>query len=175
MDNKRIRPTENVNGNITSDSFKTYSVITSRRKKTNVCHVLFFGLIFVLVAASLFVFGYSLKNIFIKEDANKIENENIKTISTFFEKNDAIKVELVTKEISEIFNVPRGIKIVELKKVHSTEGLLVDDIITEISGMEIHCLDDLTRAYKATASKNTPISYKVYRGGSYQTITPLGN
>lgn len=183
MDNKK-KSTENfyqndkktgVNGIMTSESFNTYEKIRDPRKLFNIPKIIMFSTLFVLLTASAFLFVYSLS----RQPDNTASNnshtdENINIVNTKFENNDSFKVENITGEVASVFDIPVGVRIVELTSdTDMYEGLRINDIIVEVSGEKITCIEDMNIAFEYLYSAQDVLSYTVFRNGVYKTITPF--
>ena len=183
MDNKR-KNIENfyqddkktgVNGILTSESFNTYEKIRDPKKLFNVPKIIMFSTLFVLLTASALLFVYSLSR---HPDDSVVNNpktdEKIKIVNTKFENNDSFKVENITGEVASVFDIPVGVKIVELNSdTDMYEGLRINDIIVDVSGEKITCIEDMNAAFEYLYSSQDVLSYTVFRNGVYKTITPF--
>lgn len=134
-----------------------------------------FTTLFVLLTASAFLFVYSLSR---QPDSSDVNNshtdEKIKIVNTKFENNDSFKVENITGEVASVFDIPVGVKIVELNSdTDMYEGLRINDIIIEVSGEKITCIEDMNDAFEYLYSTQDVLSYTVFRNGVYKTITPF--
>ncbi len=165
---------ENVNGTLTSDSFRTYLKLRGKRSPFNAKHFTLYLVVIVLLLVSALVFASTIKTAYFdSSDEAKESFEKINTIKTNYQKNDAIKLEPVNKELSGLFKIPVGMKIVELNFENPmTSGLRVNDIIISISGKDIKNISDFEEAINELAKDNF-ITYTVYRNGAYQDITPF--
>ena len=183
MDSKK-KTTENftqndkvtvVNGILTSESYHTYEKIRDPKKLFNFPKIITFTTLFVLLTASALLFVYSISkqpNDLVDNDSNT--DEKIKIINTKFENNDSFKVENITYEVASVFNIPVGVKIVELNSdTDMYKGLRINDIITDISGEKITCIEDMNTVFEDIYSTQDVLSYTVFRNGVYKTITPF--
>lgn len=175
MDNnaKKSIHNESVNGQTTSESYNTYSIIRDPKKKYNIRTIILATVISILFLASAFVFFNSLKTVYFSpsHETEAYESKIEKTRSNY-QTNDIIKVESVTKDIANVFNIPVGVKIISLKDDPISEGLEINDIIVKISGQVVENIDDLEKAFEQIETDEF-ISYLIYRNGSYHTITPF--
>ena len=165
---------ENVNGVITSDSFRTYLKLRGKRIRFNAKYFSLYLVISLLLLVSVLVFASTIKTAYFdSSDETKESLEKIGTIKTYYQKNDTIKVEPVNSALSGLFEIPVGMKIVELDFENPmTNGLKVNDIIVSIAGKDVKNITDFNSAVDELA-EDTFISYTVYRNGVYQTVTPF--
>jgi len=171
----KYSPHENVKGTLTSESFNTYSSLLNPRRNISFSKIAIYLLVIVLLIGSAIVFISSIRTAFFNQDSEASETgDNIKTIKTSFDDNEVLKVENVTLELSQLFNIPVGVRILELESDHSDlSGLCVNDIIVEVSGMDIRNIEDMDLAFsKSISSDSTIVMYKVFRNGVYKIISP---
>ncbi len=165
---------ENVNGTLTSDSFRTYLKLHGKKIPFSAKYFTLYLVVILLLLVSVLVFASTIKTAYF-DSSNETEEaiEKIKTIKTNYQKNDAIKLEPVNKELSKLFEIPIGMKIVELDFDNPvTNGLKINDIIISISGKDIKNISDFETAIN-DISEDTFITYTVYRNGVFQDITPF--
>lgn len=165
---------ENVKGVLTSDAFRTYLKIRGKSISFNAKYFSLYLVVILLLLVSALVFASTIKTAYF-ESSNETEGslEHINRIKTNYQKNDAIKLEPVNKELSKLFEIPTGMKIVELDFENPmTNGLKVNDIIISISGKNIKNISDFESAINELAEDNI-ITYTVYRNGVFQDVTPF--
>ena len=165
---------EKVNGVLTSDSFRTYLKLRGRKIPFNAKYFTLYLVVIILLLVSAFVFASTIKTAYFdSSDETESSLEKINTIKTDYQKNDAIKLEPVNNELSKLFEIPTGMKIVELDFENPmTSGLKVNDIIISISGKDIKNISDFESALNELAEDNF-ITYTVYRNGVFQDVTPF--
>lgn len=163
--------TEVVNGNVTSKSYKIYSEIQDPKKRYNFRSVLLFLPLIVLVVLSVFIFANSIKTAFFDEPKESEELEDsFVTIKIKYDNNDTVKVENVTKEISKVFGIPVGVKIVDISEDLIVEsGLRINDIIVRVDNTNVTTIDELNKAIE-TVNTEDYITYTIYRNGMYKNI-----
>ena len=165
----------NINGNVTSESFNTYSSIRNPKNNLRISKILLYLFILLLLVGSALIFVYSIKTAFFTPSVETTDTgANIKTIRTNYDNNEVIKVENVTNELSDLFNVPVGVRIIDFESQNSNfSGLQVNDIIVEVSGIDVSNIDDMDMAVKQSiATDGYVVTYKVYRNGVYTIISP---
>ena len=176
MDKNTRQINEVVNGRTTSKSFKTYSNLRNPRGVFSFRSTIIILSLIILVTASVFVFFNSIKTAYF----NKVEqteevNTNITRIKSKFDMNDAIKVENVTKKISDVFGIPVGVKVIEISEDSFASSLLkVNDIIVKVSGEDITNIKQLNSIIE-NSSDDEYLTYTVYRNGIYCEIDPFFN
>ena len=175
MDNNAKNNVHNeaVNGQTTSESYNAYSIIRDPKKKYNIRTIILVCIISILLSASVMVFFNSVKTAYFspEHETEAYENKIEKTHSNY-QNNNIIKVESVTQDIANVFNIPVGVKIISIKEDPISEGLEVNDIIVKISGQSVESIDDLENALGSIESDEF-VTYLVYRNGEYKTINPF--
>ncbi len=164
---------ENIKGALTSRSFQTYTLLRNPKKKFNLRVLTLYFFIITLLIASALIFAYTIKTAYSSPKIKtEPDNEYLNTIRSNYENNEIFKVENVSKEISGLFNVPTGVKIVEIDEPSPLyNGLKVNDIIVEISGKSINSIKDMEKIIQHI-DENNYIFYTVYRNGVFKTINP---
>ena len=161
---------EVINGQVTSKSYETYSTLCNPKKKYNLKSVLLVLFFTVLLCVSVLVFSQLIKSAYFS-NSNETEPSLIK-IKTECDNNDNIKVENVTKEISNVFGIPIGVKIIELSDESIvSSGLRTNDIIVKVNGTNITTIDELNVAMDSVSSGKV-ITLTIYRNGIYKSIVP---
>ena len=165
---------ENINGVFSSDSFHTYLKLREKRISFNAKYFSLYLVVIVLLLVSALVFASTIKTAYFdSSDETKGSLEKINTIKTYYQKNDTIKLEPVNQELSGLFEIPVGLKIIELDLDNPmTNGLKVNDIIVSISGIKVINISDFELAVEELADDYF-ITYTVYRNGSYKNIIPF--
>ena len=165
---------ENVNGILTSESFRTYLKLRGKRIPFNLRYFSLSLIVIILLLVSCIIFASTIKTAYFdSSNETKDSFEKINTIKTDYLKNDTIKLEPVNQELSGLFEIPVGMKIVELNSNNPmTNGLKVNDIIVSIFGKDIKSISDFEDALK-NIEEDSYVIYTVYRNGTYQTVTTL--
>lgn len=177
MNNKLVQEkdtaVQNVNGHTTSESYMAYTVLQEPKRRFNWRVFLIYSFLAVVLVTSALIFLSSIKTAYFSSNSTPEEaSYNINTIKSVCDNNESIKVESVTREISENFNIPMGVKIIELdRESPSLAGLKIDDIIVEISGKSVKSIDDIEVLFDRLEEENM-ITYRVYRNGMYTEINP---
>lgn len=165
----------NINGNVTSESYNTYSSIRNPKNNLRISKITLYLFISLLLIGSALIFVHSIKTAFFTPSAETVDTgANIKTIRTNYDNNEVVKVENVTNELSDLFNIPVGVRIIDFESQNSNfSGLQVNDIIVEVSGIDVTNIDDMDMAVKQSiATDGYVVAYKVYRNGGYTIINP---
>lgn len=175
-ENKKTNSDIYISGTYTNESYNLYSSISDRQKKTFKNSKAFAILIISLIAISSIMFAFSIKNAFFKEEeaVSTDTPETVKSIKTDEDFNSDIKVENITDEISALYNIPVGIKIVSVNSIDNEylNGLRTNDIIVNISGTDVKSFDEATSIINSLQNEGMMISYTVYRNGVYKEIYP---
>ncbi len=165
---------KNIKGALTRESYVTYSSLCPQKRKRNIPKLILYLTIAILIGCSVFIFASQIKKAFFNEktDESDASNEALNIVKSSYEDYRSLKVEKVTPDISNIFNIPQGVKIIEIENNSFLSNYLkVGDIIVEISGESIYSLDDMNYILENTPFDNI-ISLRIYRNGVYKTITP---
>ncbi len=175
-DSKKANSDVFISGTYTNESYNLYSSISNNPKKANKKGIAFATVIISLIAISSIMFAFSIKSAYFKSGETDTTNtpETVKSIKTDKDFNNDIKVENITDEISDLYNIPVGIKIVSINSVDNAyfNGLRANDIIVNISGTDVKSLDDATSIIDTLESDGMMITYTVYRNGTYKEISP---
>lgn len=170
MDNK-IK--ESFNAVQTSEKFHIYSGIRDPKKRFDIKVITLYTVVIILLTASALIFASTIKTAFFsKADETAPTYSNIDKIKSTSDYNEHIKVENVTDEISSLFGVPTGVKIIDLDRNHPIfNGLKLDDIIVKISGTPIDSIDDMEKILPVL-DEDTLVVFTVYRNGFYKDVNP---
>ncbi len=175
-DSKKANSDVYISGTYTNESYTLYSSISDKPKKALKKSGAFAVLIVSLIAVSSVMFAFSIKNAFFKNDEADVTNapETVKSIKTDEGFNSDMKVENITNEISELYNIPVGIKIISVNTVDNEylNGLRANDIIVNISGTDVTNFEEATNIINSLQNDGMMISYTVYRNGIYKEIKP---
>ncbi len=175
-DSKKANSDVFISGTYTNESYNLYSSISDNPKKANKKGIAFAAIIISLVAISSIMFAFSIKNAYFKSGETDTTNtpETVKSIKTDENFNSDMKVENITDEISALYNIPVGIKIVSINSVDNDylNGLRTNDIIVNISGTDVKSFDEATSIINSLQSDGMMITYTVYRNGTYKEIYP---
>ncbi|MBR5322710.1 MAG: PDZ domain-containing protein [Clostridia bacterium] len=166
---------KNINGTLTSNSFRTYLKLHEKKHYFNIKYFSLYLVVIILLLVSVLIFASTIKKAYFNSASETKDTfDNINTIKTNYQNNDAIKLEPVSQELSGLFEIPVGMKIVELNSNNPiTNGLKVNDIIVSVSGKTIKNFSDFEEAIESLEEENFLI-YTIYRNGVYQTIPTLG-
>ena len=165
---------ESVNGTLTSESFNTYTKLKNPKRRFNAKIFTLYSVIISLLLASALIFASTIKTAYFS-NSNKTSdsNENINTIKTVYEHNDLLRVEPITQELSHLFDIPMGLKIIEISPdTPLFYGLKSNDIIVDISGESVHNIEDINKLVDRL-SEDAFITFTVYRNGVYKKISPF--
>ena len=176
MDNNTNKPSvsnEVVNGQLTSESYNTYSALRNPKqnfslKSTVLCLVLVTSLLLSTV-----IFIASIRTAYFNRPSESTEGHSfLNKTRTSYDANSFIKIETVTKDIAEVFGVPTGVKIIEFPEISDiSTGLKINDIIVKVSGRPVSSIDEFNTVI-SNLSADEFLTYTVYRNGSYRTINP---
>lgn len=163
---------EMVNGTVTSDSYKAYASLQSQ-KKTPVRKLIFTGLFLALISAAIVTFSFAIKRAYFEDRSDQSgESQKISTIDSYTSYGNYIQVETVTQQISQLFDIPVGLKIISLDlEFPLFTGLQANDIITSLSGTAIETLQDMDDFIK-NLEDNSELTFTVFRNGKYHKISP---
>lgn len=163
-----------VNGALSSDSFNIYSKLTRSRPRFDFRVLALYVIVSLLLAISVVIFASAIKTAYFsppKETEDTIDKIN--TIKTNYQNNDSIKVEPITNELSILFDIPVGVKIVEIDINNPIfRGLKSNDIIISVSGKKVFNIEQIELAV-SELSEEVFITYTVYRNGVYKEINPF--
>ncbi len=166
---------ENVKGVLTSDSFHTYSKLRETKLHFNLKLFALYFVVILLLVISAIIFASTIKTAYFDSSSETEESfDKINTIKSVYQDNDTIKVEPITDELSSLFEIPVGVKIVELDFDNPLfKGLKINDIIVAISGKNIQDISDMDLSAEELEElrENPFITYTIYRNGIYKTIT----
>jgi len=175
-DSKKTNSDVFISGKYTNESYNMYSSICDAPKKLNKKNIALAMFLVSLIAISSIMFAFSIKNAFFKNDETTVTAapETVKSIKTDEDFNSDMKVENITDEISQLYNIPVGIKIVSVNAVDNDylNGLRVNDIIVNISGTDVSTFEEATDIIDSLQDEGMMISYTVYRNGNYKVIYP---
>lgn len=165
---------ENVNAAVTSNSFYTYSKLQNKYNRISAKAVILYSGIAALLLASVLSFAFSIKAAFFNDEKDHSDSiNNIETIKAVYQKNDLIKVEKITNELSGLYEIPTGVKILEIDAEHPLlKGLRVGDIVVQISGKSVNSISDMD-IIMSTLSEESLVTFTIFRNGVYKTITPF--
>lgn len=165
---------ENVNAAVTSNSFYTYSKLQKKSKRISAKAIALYSGIAVLLLASVISFAFSIKDAFFSDKENHTDSiNNIETIKAVYQKNDLIKVEKITNELAGLYEIPTGVKIIEIDAEHPLlKGLRIGDIVVQVSGKSVNSISDMDNII-STLSEESLVTFTIFRNGVYKTITPF--
>lgn len=165
---------EAVKGTVTSESYNTYSAIRDPKKRYSIRTIVLTLVFALLIISSFFVFVNSIKTAYFNKAKETAPVEsNLLRVKSEYDTNSFIKIETVTEDISEVFGIPIGVKIVEIASDSPiATGLKINDIIVKISGTKVTNINEFNSALK-NLSTDDFITYTVYRNGDFQTVSPF--
>lgn len=164
---------ENVNGKLTSDSFNIYTKLQNPKQRFNIRIFLVYLLITSLLVASAVIFASTIKTAYFNKGSETEKDNNINKIRTTYQNSSNLKVETITPELSELFDIPVGVKIIEIENNNPLfNGLKPNDIIVGISGKPI---ENITQFDTEVAMLGNEIflTYNIYRNGAFKDIAPF--
>ncbi len=170
MDNK-IK--EIFNAAQTSEKFNIYSGIRNPRRSFSIKVIALYSIVILLLTASAAIFASTIKTAFFSSPKEtESSHTNLEKIKSTSDYNEYIKVENVTDEIASLFDVPTGVKILEINRdAPIFNGLKLHDIIVKISGTPIDSIDDMEEILPKL-DKDMLVIFTVYRNGFYKDINP---
>ena len=167
---------ENVNGVKTVEGFDEYTRIKNRRFGFDVKLLLIYLLILALLITSACMFASSIYTAYSEETSN-LENDSdsaFTKIKAPYQSNNCIKVQPIDSTVSEIYEIPVGLKIIELDNTNpSLNGLRVGDIIISCCGKNVYDIHDLYKNDTLLISEDHWLSYEIFRNGLYKTVSPF--
>ncbi len=174
---KKINSDIHISGAYTNESYTMYSSLCEKKKKANKAHIALSVLIIALLVISSIVFVLSIKNAFFEntDTGDTTSLDTVKSIKADSKDSGLMKVENITDDISELYNIPVGIKIVSINAEENNylNGLRINDIIVNISGTDVTSIEDVTKIINTLQNDSAMISYTVYRNGVYRDIYPF--
>lgn len=131
--------------------------------------------IVLLVAVSVGVLGFLVKDLFFSENEANDPSFICKTGDEVVTRySDQLEVEIITRERSEFYNVPIGVKItwINSEGVFSSADFRVNDIIVKIGNYQVKTLEDISKYESVEKERDDAlyIDYTVYRNGEYLTL-----
>jgi len=170
----QISINESVRGSLSRESYTLYSALCKKRKKRVYIIPLLITSAAILIASAFICAHY------IAEKKDSEDNKNSYSTSSFInavtpniENLQTIKVEVVTNEISDVFNIPVGLRIIELNDKSSIfHGLNVNDIVVTVSGYTVCSISEMMNVIRSLGEED-PLIYNIYRNGEYHSVGPL--
>lgn len=164
--------TPSLSGVVSKDVYDRYkNEKTSRNYKTiaMTCVIVF------LVVVSVGVLGFLVKDLFFPGDEDNEAPFTCKTGDEIVTRySDQLEVEIITRELSEFYNVPMGVKItwVNSEGAFSNADFRVNDIIVKIGKNQVRTLEDISKYESVEKEREDAlyIDYTVYRNGEYLTL-----
>ncbi|MBR5314954.1 MAG: PDZ domain-containing protein [Clostridia bacterium] len=176
MDNNTNKHTNNevVNGKLTSESYNTYSALRNPKQKIDVKSTVLCLVFITALLLSALIFISSIRTAYFnKPSETATEHTFLNKTKSSYDANSLFKFETVTKDISDVFNVPVGVKILNInEETPIATGLRINDIIVKVSGKNITTIDEFNKAINDLSTDDFLI-YTVYRNGDYRTISPF--
>ena len=175
MDKKSNISSQNafVSKTVSKNSYITYSSLGRTRRFPSPKKLIIPSLTVVSVLVSVILLIPTIKKVYFDHSTDAyLKNDINSIVRPQFEYGDSIKVENITKNISELFNVPMGVKVIDIDdSAPIFYGLEINDIIVQVSGKKIANVNDMHQAV-SQFSNTEQIVYKIYRNNLYQDIYP---
>lgn len=176
MDNNTNKPSVNnevVNGQLTSESYNTYSALRNPRQNFNIKSTILCLVLISSLLLSTIIFIASIRTAYFNRPSESTAGHSVlkKTMSSY-DSNSFIKIETVTKDIADVFGIPIGVKVIGISEAsYISTGLKINDIIVKVSGKPISSINEFNTAINNLSAEEF-LTYTVYRNGSYQVVNP---
>jgi len=168
--------TENVNGIKTVDGFNTYQSIKNQKFSFDKNLLIVYLVILVLLITSVFVFASSIYTVYSNDDSTTSSDgdSSFTKVKAVYQTNGSLKIQQIDSTIAEIYEIPVGVKIIEIDHTNPLfNGLKVGDIIVSCAGKDVFSINDLNFNTPYAPLEEHFISYKIFRNGIYRTIIPF--
>ncbi len=171
--NSYVAHNEVVNAPLSSRSYNIYSTLRNPKPKLNVKST---ALCLVFIASMLLcilIFVLSIRAAYFNRTPNSTTGHTsiVKTKSSY-DANPFLKIETVTEEIADVFDIPVGVKVIGFSDdSYVSAGLKINDIIVKVSGEPISSIDEFNNVINSLSAEDIPI-YTIYRNGDYKYISP---
>lgn len=164
--------TPSLSGVVSKDVYDRYK---NEKKSRNYKTIAVTSVIVLLVIVSVGILGFLVKDLFFSEDEGNETPFTCKTGDKIVTRySDQLEVEIITRELSEFYNVPMGVKItwINSEGAFSNADFRINDIIVKIGGNQVRTLEDISKYELLEKERDDAlyIDYTVYRNGEYLTL-----